>query len=41
MKEVNNVQCGTPSRQKDAELDDQHAVYRTEHNETFMGLQIK
>jgi hypothetical protein len=40
MKEVNNVCCGTPCSQKDVELD-QHVVYRTEHDEIFMGLQIK
>jgi len=41
MKEVNSVHCGTPSIRKDADLDDQHVVYRTEHDDTLMGLQIK
>lgn len=26
MKDVNNVHCGTPSSQKDADLDDKHFV---------------
>ena len=41
MKEVNNVHWGTPSSRKDADLDDQRVVYRTEHDETLTGLQIK
>jgi hypothetical protein len=41
MKGVNNVHCGTPSSQKDADLDDQHVVYTSEHDETSMGLQMK